>query len=75
MNPIWCCVDFEFLNADEQTTAAKRHWTVKGTTELNQPRYFWDVLTLKWNSENVLHYGRGYTLFLQEIKDCGFLQG
>lgn len=48
------------LNADEQMTAAERHGIVKGTAELNQPRYFRDVLTLKWKSKNVLHWGRGY---------------
>lgn len=31
---------------------------VKGTVELKQLRYFMDVLTLKWNSENMLHWGR-----------------
>lgn len=29
-------------------TAAERHWIVKGTDKLNQPRYFRDILTLKW---------------------------
>ena len=36
-------------------TAAEKHWTVKGTVELNQRRSFRDVLTLKWNSKIVLH--------------------
>ena len=39
---------------------AERHGIVKGTAGLNQPNYFKDVLTLKWNLENVLHWERGY---------------
>lgn len=44
-----------FFNSDEQMIVAKRHWIVKGTAGLNQCRYFTDALTLKRNSENVLH--------------------
>ena len=33
---------------------------MKETAELNQPRYFRDVLTSEWKLENVLHWGRGY---------------
>lgn len=47
-------------------TIAERHWTVKGTAELNQSRYFRGVLTLKWNSVNILLWGRG--LFPTENK-------
>ena len=37
--------------------SAERHWIVKGTSKFNQHRYFRNVLTLKWNPENVLHWG------------------
>lgn len=53
-------LSLKFFNADDQTSAAERHGTVKGNTELNQTRYFMDVLTLKCNSENVSCWGRGY---------------
>lgn len=42
------------LIADERTTNAERHRTVRGTAVLNQPRCFRHALTLKWNSKNVL---------------------
>lgn len=55
---IWILYDIvltlNFLNADEQVKTPERHEIVKGTAELNQPKYFRDALTLKWNSENVL---------------------
>lgn len=31
LNPVWCCVDYEFYNADEQIIAGRRYGTVKGT--------------------------------------------
>ena len=50
----------KFLNANEQRTAvAARHWIVEGIAELNQPRYFRDVLASEWKSGNVLRWGRG----------------
>lgn len=54
--------------------ATERHGIIKGTAELNQPRYFRDVLTLKWNSEMYCVGGEAMLLFPQEMKDCGFLQ-
>ena len=55
-----------FLIADGQMTAAKRHKIPRGTAELNQPRYFRDALTLKWKSEKVLLWGRGYAFVSTE---------
>lgn len=49
------------MNTNEQTTAAERHGNVKGSAELNLPGHFRNVLTLKWNSENTLHWERGYS--------------
>ena len=40
-------------------TVGERHQTIKETAQLNQPRYFRDVLSLKWDSKNLLHWGRG----------------
>lgn len=37
-----------FLIVDKQTTAAKRYEKERGTDEINRPRYFKNVLTLKW---------------------------
>lgn len=44
----YCYISFEFLIVDKQTTAAKRYGNGRGTDEINQPRYFKNVLTLKW---------------------------
>lgn len=63
-----------FLNAGKQVTAAKRHGIVKGNAELKQSRYFRDVLILKQNSEDVLHWGRGYAFVSTGNEGCGFLQ-
>ena len=49
-----------FLNVNEQTTAAERHWTVESTAELNQPIYFRNALTLRWKLKYVLHWRRDY---------------
>lgn len=49
-------------------TAAERHVIEKGTTELNQTGNFRDLFTLKWNSKNVLHWGKGYAFLSTENK-------
>ena len=49
-----------FLNADEQMTPIKRHWIMEGTAELNQLKYFRDVLASVWKSGNVLDWERGH---------------
>lgn len=42
-----------FLIADRQTTAAKRHGVERGTAEISQPVCLRNALTLKWKSKNV----------------------
>lgn len=58
---IWILYDalltFNFLNAEEQTTAVEKHCIMK------EPVYFRDVLASKWKSGNVLHWERYYALF------------
>ena len=44
----------DFFNVYEQMTAADRLRVVRGTAELNLPRYFRNALTLKWKSKYVL---------------------
>ncbi|CAO2607041.1 Gag-Pro-Pol polyprotein, partial [Lemmus lemmus] len=52
-----------FLNTNEKRTAAvERHWIMGKTSELNQSVYFQDVLTSQWKPEDVLRWGRGFTL-------------
>ena len=52
-----------FLNTNEKgTTAAERHWIIEKSSELNQPVYFKDVLTLQWKPGDVLHWGMGFAL-------------
>ena len=52
-----------FLNINEQTIAAERHWVVEGTAELNQPIYYRHVVGYEWKfrMENVLPWRRGYS--------------
>ena len=38
----------KFQNADKQMIAIQRHEIVRETAELKQPRYFKNVLALKW---------------------------
>ena len=35
-------------------------WDCESDAELNQFRFFMDAFTLKWKSNNVLLWGRGY---------------
>lgn len=42
---------------------------------MNQPRHIMDILNLKWNSENMLSWGKGYVLSPQKTKGSGFIQG
>lgn len=44
------------------------------TAKLKQLIYFLNVLTLKWKSENMLHWGRGYAFVSKETKSYGSLQ-
>ena len=45
-----------FLNANEKRTkAAKIHWIIEMSSELNQHVYFKDVLTSQWKPGDVLH--------------------
>lgn len=65
-----------FLNVKEKMTDAERHGIVKGTAELNQPRYLRNAFNLKWNSKNVLHWVRVYAFVSTGgEKDYGFNQG
>lgn len=54
--------------ADGGTIVAERDGIVRGTTELNHCRYFKNALTLKWKSENVQLWGRGYAFVSTETE-------
>ena len=52
-----------FLNRNEKgTTAAKRHWIMEKSAELNQLVYFNNTLTSEWKPGNVLQWGRVFAL-------------
>ena len=63
---------------NKKVAAIERYRIVEKSTELNQFIYFKDVLilSLKWMSENMLHWGGGYALFFQkqEIKAMNFFK-
>lgn len=49
-----------YLDANEQkTTAAERHWIMKGTAKLIQAIQFRDNLASEWKPGNVLHWRKG----------------
>ena len=52
-------LSLNFLTAEKEEIAAKRHWIIKAFG-LNQPIYLINVLTSKWKSKDVLLWGRGY---------------
>lgn len=60
----------KFWNVDEQrVNGVGRHWIIeKKPAKLNLFIYFKDVLILKWNSENVLHWAKRLYLFFQRKK-------
>ena len=50
-----------YFNANEKgTTAAERHWIIEQSSELNQPFYFKDMLTLPWKDRTCVMLGKGF---------------
>lgn len=47
-----------FQNAGQQMIAVERHKIVRETVELKQPRYFKNVLALKWESKKCTELGK-----------------
>lgn len=65
MHGVWilhAVLIYNFLNADDQMTVAGKHCIERGTAEINPFRYIKNATALKWKSENVFLWERGYTL-------------
>lgn len=65
MHGVWilhAVLIYNFLNADDQKTVAGKHCIERGTAEINPFRYIKNATALKWKSENVFLWERGYTV-------------
>lgn len=61
------------MSKKNKPTASERHCIMK-TAKLNQPIDFNDVLTSECKSENMLHWGTGFTFVTIGNKNFEFLQ-
>lgn len=50
------CSNFQNVN-EKRSAAAKRHWVIGKTVELNQPVCCKDMLALEWKPAKVLCWG------------------
>lgn len=56
---VYIVLSLNIVTADQWAVTAKKHWIME-TARLNQPIYFYNILTSKWNSKRVLLWERGY---------------